>query len=180
MAECRADVEPYQSSMYKIGVMKKTFGPALNASRDSNAEDFGIGANIKDLHCSHRKIVLDCLSGSNGKESIAKAANLLCSAYFNGDAHGDGKRKPTFTEADMASALKAVGCGEPEPDLLLMYGPARCHLGFPAWRLRYTEIMYMGPLKPMKYGAIVKALYNCSKKYQNFEAGRGSSYRSSS
>jgi len=26
--------------MYKIGVMKKTFGPALNASRDSNAEDF--------------------------------------------------------------------------------------------------------------------------------------------
>jgi hypothetical protein len=53
--------------------------------------------------------VVDCLSGSNGKEGIAKAANLLCSAYFNGDTHGDDKRKPTFTEADMASALKAVG-----------------------------------------------------------------------
>jgi len=53
--------------------------------------------------------VVDCLSGSNGKEGIAKAASLLCSTYFNGDTHGDGKRKPAFTEADMASALKAVG-----------------------------------------------------------------------
>ncbi|KAH0887869.1 hypothetical protein HID58_050298, partial [Brassica napus] len=24
--------------------------------------------------------------------------------------------------------------------LLLVYGPVRSHLGFPAWRLRYTEI----------------------------------------
>jgi ditrans,polycis-polyprenyl diphosphate synthase len=43
----------------------------------------------------------------------------------------------------MSGALKAIGCGGPEPDLLLVYGPARCHLGFPAWRLRYTEIMYV-------------------------------------
>ncbi|KAL5138250.1 hypothetical protein HKD37_10G028470 [Glycine soja] len=28
-----------------------------------------------------------------------------------------------------------------ELDLLLVYGPVRSHLGFPAWRLRYTEIM---------------------------------------
>lgn len=33
------------------------------------------------------------------------------------------------------------GGGGPEPDLLLVYGPARCHLGFPAWRIRYTEIV---------------------------------------
>lgn len=53
--------------------------------------------------------MVDCLSASDGKEGIAKAASLLCSTYFNGDAHGDGKRKPAFTEADMASALKVVG-----------------------------------------------------------------------
>jgi len=29
------------------------------------------------------------------------------------------------------------------PDLLLVYGPIRSHLGFPAWRLRYTEIVYV-------------------------------------
>ena len=29
------------------------------------------------------------------------------------------------------------------PDLLLVYGPVRSHLGFPAWRLRYTEIVYV-------------------------------------
>ena len=54
-------------------------------------------------------MVIECLSGSDGKEGIAKAANLLCSTYLNGDTHGNGKREPTFTEADMASALKAVG-----------------------------------------------------------------------
>lgn len=53
--------------------------------------------------------MIDCLSGSDGKEGIAKAASLLCSTYLNGDTHGDDKRKPAFTEADMAGALKAVG-----------------------------------------------------------------------
>uniref|UniRef100_A0A6V7PH37 ditrans,polycis-polyprenyl diphosphate synthase [(2E,6E)-farnesyldiphosphate specific] n=1 Tax=Ananas comosus var. bracteatus TaxID=296719 RepID=A0A6V7PH37_ANACO len=75
----------------------------------------------------------------------------------------------SFTdEANMTKALKAVGYYGPEPDLLLVYGLARCHLGFPPWRLRYTEIMHMGPLKSMKYSAIVKALYDFSKKYQNY------------
>lgn len=37
--------------------------------------------------------------------------------------------------------LVLTGCGGPDPDLLLVYGPARCHLGFPPWRIRYTEIV---------------------------------------
>uniref|UniRef100_A0A0A9DHJ9 ditrans,polycis-polyprenyl diphosphate synthase [(2E,6E)-farnesyldiphosphate specific] n=1 Tax=Arundo donax TaxID=35708 RepID=A0A0A9DHJ9_ARUDO len=156
--------------LYNIdGVLKKSLEPAMNGSRDGNPGEYlDAGANIKGLHFSHREMVIDCLSGSDGKEGIAKAANLLFSPYINGDTHENGKKEPVFTEADMASALKAVGCGGPEPDLLLMYGPARCHLGFPAWRLRYTEIMHMGPLKSMKYGAVVKAFYNFSKKYQNY------------
>ncbi|KAG2542763.1 hypothetical protein PVAP13_9NG660000 [Panicum virgatum] len=156
--------------LYDIeGVLKKSLEPAMKGSRDGKAGEYlDIGASINYSHSSHKDMVIECLSGSDGKEGIAKAANLLCSTYLNGDTHGNGKREPTFTEADMASALKAVGCGGPEPDLLLMYGPARCHLGFPAWRLRYTEIMHMGPLNSMKYGAIVKALYNFSKKYQNY------------
>ncbi|CAN6290343.1 unnamed protein product [Urochloa humidicola] len=154
--------------LYDIeGVLKKSFEPAMKGSRDGKAGEYlGIGASIS--HSSHKDLVVECISGSDGKEGIAKAANLLCSAYLNGDTHGNGKMEPAFTEADMASSLKVVGCGGPEPDLLLMYGPARCHLGFPAWRLRYTEIMHMGSLKSMKYGAIVKALYNFSKKYQNY------------
>ncbi|KAL6648639.1 hypothetical protein ACP70R_012863 [Stipagrostis hirtigluma subsp. patula] len=157
--------------LYDIdGVLKKSFEPAMNVSRDENSGKYSdMGANNKALHFSHREMVIDCISGSDGKEGIAKAATFLCSTYFNGDTHGNGKYEPAFTEADMASALKAVGCGGPEPDLLLVYAPARCHFGFPAWRLRYTEIMHMGPLKSMKYGAIVKAFYNFSKKYQNYE-----------
>uniref|UniRef100_A0A0E0CWN1 ditrans,polycis-polyprenyl diphosphate synthase [(2E,6E)-farnesyldiphosphate specific] n=1 Tax=Oryza meridionalis TaxID=40149 RepID=A0A0E0CWN1_9ORYZ len=130
--------------LYDIdGVLKKTFAPAMNGSR----------------------------YGNSGKylDGIAKAASLLCSTYVNGNRNTCGIGEIVFTEADMSGALKAIGCGGPEPDLLLVYGPARCHLGFPAWRLRYTEIMHMGPLNSMKYGAIVKAFYKFSKKYQNFD-----------
>ncbi|KAK3150761.1 hypothetical protein QOZ80_3AG0237370 [Eleusine coracana subsp. coracana] len=151
------------------GVLKKSFDPAMNVSRDGNwGEYLDIGANIKAVQFRHKEMMIDCISGSDGKEGIAKAANLLCSTYLNGNTEENGKNGPVFTEADMANALKAVGCGGPEPDLLLMYGPVRCHLGFPAWRLRYTEIMHMGSLKSMKYGALVKALYTFSKKHQNY------------
>jgi len=160
--------------LYDIdGVLKKLFEPGMNGSRDDNPVDYlDVSANIKALDCCHKQMTIECISGSDGKEGIAKAANLLCSTFSytpdNVKSEENVKSESVFTETDMASALKSVGCAGPEPDLLLMYGPARCHLGFPAWRLRYTEIMHMGPLKSMKYGAVVKALYNFSKKHQNY------------
>ncbi|KAH1066935.1 hypothetical protein J1N35_031922 [Gossypium stocksii] len=60
------------------------------------------------------------------------------------------------------------GSGGPEPDLLLVYGPARCHLGFPACRIKYTEIVHMGPLKPMNYGSLIKAIYKFTMKINPF------------
>ncbi|KAJ4746802.1 Dehydrodolichyl diphosphate synthase complex subunit NUS1 [Rhynchospora pubera] len=83
------------------------------------------------------------------KEAAAKGANYLCSNYLKNQDDTLNKLGPKFTEPDISSALKAVGHDGPEPDLLLVYGPARCHLGFPAWRLRYTEIVHMGPLTSM-------------------------------
>ncbi|KAK9931482.1 hypothetical protein M0R45_018756 [Rubus argutus] len=68
----------------------------------------------------------------------------------------------------MDDALKDVGGRGPDPDLLLVYGPARCHLGFPAWRMRYTEIVHMGQLKSMKYGSLVKAIYKFTTVRQNY------------
>ncbi|GMP38004.1 hypothetical protein CsSME_00009434 [Camellia sinensis var. sinensis] len=47
------------------------------------------------------------------------------------------KEPPIFTESHVSEALNAVGSGGPDLDLLLVYGPARCHLGFPPWRIRY-------------------------------------------
>ncbi|KAM3230419.1 hypothetical protein ACQJBY_060916 [Aegilops geniculata] len=159
------------------GVLKKLFEPGMNGSRDDNPRDYlDVSANIKALDCYQKQMTIECISGSDGKEGIAKAASLLCSTYLSGDSYtqenvkseDNVKNEPVFTETDMASALKSIGCAGPEPDLLLVYGPARCHLGFPTWRLRYTEIMHMGPLKSMKYGAIVKAFHNYSKKHQNY------------
>ncbi|XP_056689550.1 uncharacterized protein [Spinacia oleracea] len=89
-------------------------------------------------------------------------ANLLFLKYK------DGGDKPKFTEPLLDEALGLVGCSGPDPDLLLNYGPARCHLGFPAWRMRYTEIVHMGYLKSKKYGSLIKAIYRFTTIRQNY------------
>jgi ditrans,polycis-polyprenyl diphosphate synthase len=54
-------------------------------------------------------MTIECLSGSDGKESIAKAANLQCSDFCNYDTHGHKKSGNALTEADIVCALRAVG-----------------------------------------------------------------------
>uniref|UniRef100_A0A453NLI4 Uncharacterized protein n=1 Tax=Aegilops tauschii subsp. strangulata TaxID=200361 RepID=A0A453NLI4_AEGTS len=54
-------------------------------------------------------MAIECLSGSDSKEGIAKAANLLCSDFCNRNTHGHNKGDNAFTEADMVCALRAVG-----------------------------------------------------------------------
>ncbi|RWR93565.1 dehydrodolichyl diphosphate synthase complex subunit NUS1 [Cinnamomum micranthum f. kanehirae] len=114
------------------------------------------------------KMTLEFLSISDGREGIAKAASYLCSKYMKAKTLSGNQNERVFTESDVDIALKAVGCGGPEPDLLLIYGPARCHLGFPAWRMRYTELVHMGTLKSMKYGAVVKAIHKFLTVRQNY------------
>ncbi|XP_031402368.1 dehydrodolichyl diphosphate synthase complex subunit NUS1 isoform X1 [Punica granatum] len=111
---------------------------------------------------------LEFASQSDGKEALAKAANLLLKKHLKLRSLGENQEEKIFTEAHMTEALRAVGSGGPEPDLLLVYGPVRCHLGFPAWRLRYTEIVHMGPLKSLKYGSLLKAIYKFTLVRQNY------------
>jgi ditrans,polycis-polyprenyl diphosphate synthase len=68
-------------------------------------------------------MTLECISGSDGKEGIAKAANLLCSTYLNGDrsGHENVKSESVFTETDMASALKSVGTLKQPPFSCMIY-----------------------------------------------------------
>lgn len=103
------------------------------------------------------------ISFPDGKHAVAKAANVLLKKHYL----SDNTEKLELTESDMTDALGAIGMfffpnyfpyfssgstiistffvksgyGAPDPDLMLIYGPARCHLGFPAWRMRYTEIV---------------------------------------
>ncbi|KAJ4963554.1 hypothetical protein NE237_023493 [Protea cynaroides] len=119
------------------------------------------------LFLERKHIVLEFVSFSDGKEGVAKAASFLCSKYLKGASRG-GEQELVFSEPEMTNALRAVGVGGPEPDLLLVYGPTKCHLGFPAWRLRYTEIIHMGSLKSMKYGAIVKSIRKFTMVKQNY------------
>ncbi|XP_042508496.1 dehydrodolichyl diphosphate synthase complex subunit NUS1-like isoform X2 [Macadamia integrifolia] len=124
-------------------------------------------ADERNLFLERKHMVLEFVSFSDGKEGVAKAASFLCSKYLKGASRGEDQ-EPVFTEPEMTSALRAVGCGGPEPDLLLIYGPGRCHLGFPAWRLRYTEIVHMGSLKSMNYGAMIRSIRKFTMVHQNY------------
>ncbi|KAJ9537833.1 hypothetical protein OSB04_030566 [Centaurea solstitialis] len=113
---------------------------------------------------SEKRMDFEFVSISDGKEAVAKAANLLLKKYYS-----DGEsEKPFFTETHLTEALRTLGAVEPDPDLLLIYGPARCLLGFPAWRIRYTEMVHMGSLKYKKYGLILKAIHRFTKVKQNY------------
>ncbi|XVE93563.1 hypothetical protein REPUB_Repub01dG0205700 [Reevesia pubescens] len=149
----------------KEGILKK--------SRDFILEKLDGAILFRDVHennvlLDQQHMTLEFASFSDGKEAVAKAANVLFMKYLKSGATDQNQEEQIFTESQMSEALKTVGSGGPEPDLLLVYGPARCHLGFPAWRIRYTEIIHMGPLKSMKYGSLIKAIYKFTMVRQNY------------
>ncbi|KAL2477169.1 Undecaprenyl pyrophosphate synthetase family protein [Forsythia ovata] len=112
----------------------------------------------------HKYMNLEVISFSDGKEAVAKAANFLFEKHYS----SANMEKLNLKEADMAAALTSIGCGGTDPDLMLIYGPARCHLGFPAWRMSYTEIVHMGSLKSMNFGSLVKAIHGFTMVHQNY------------
>ncbi|KAI3991907.1 hypothetical protein MKX01_012852 [Papaver californicum] len=130
-----------------------------------------LGSDEKRIYLDQNQMTLEFASFSDGKAGIAKASSLLCSKYLKIDSSGGNQNEPTiFTESDLTEALVEVGHNGPKPSLLLTYGVVRCHLGFPAWRMPYTEIAHMGPLKSMKYGALLKAIEEFTRVKQNYGA----------
>ncbi|GAV73728.1 hypothetical protein CFOL_v3_17211 [Cephalotus follicularis] len=147
------------------GVLKKSKEVILG--KLSNATLFE-EADKNDSLLDEKHITLEFASLSDGKEAVAKAANLLLAKYSKFTSFGGDQEEQTFTEAHLTEALGTIGCQGPEIDLLLVYGPERCHLGFPAWRLRYTEILHMGPLNSMSYGFLIKAIHKFTTVRQNY------------
>ncbi|XP_028182701.1 dehydrodolichyl diphosphate synthase complex subunit nus1-like [Glycine soja] len=86
-------------------------------------------------------MTLEFLSQADGREAVAKAVNLIFVENLKQHKLGGELDLQILLEPQLNEALQIVGSKGPEPDLLLVYGPVRSHLGFPAWRLRYTEIM---------------------------------------
>ncbi|CAN8312008.1 unnamed protein product [Cochlearia groenlandica] len=96
----------------------------------------------KDLSPSPKHMAIEFISSSDNKEAVVKAANILLEKYLKSSHTENEKGESFFTESHLNEALRVVGENVHVPDLLLVYGPVRSHLGFPAWRLRYTEITY--------------------------------------
>lgn len=149
----------------KEGILKKSKEYILAKLNDASLlED----SHDEDVLVNQKGFTLEFASFSDGKEAVAKAANVLISKYSKSNGYEMNQEDQNFTEADMTEALKAVGCVVLEPDLMLVYGPVRCHLGFPAWRMRYTEIIHMGPLKSMRRGSLIKAIHTFTMVRQNY------------
>ncbi|GAB2218959.1 hypothetical protein Droror1_Dr00006584 [Drosera rotundifolia] len=146
------------------GVLNKSKDAILQKCNADLSKGFDVGKPLSD----GSRLTLEFTSLPDGKEGIAKAANYLFMKHLELKSNGEIIEKPNFTESLMDEALKVVGCCGPDPDLLLVYGPARCHLGFPPWRVRYTEIVHMGPLKSMKYGCLIKAVHKFTTVRQNY------------
>ncbi|KAJ1427393.1 Decaprenyl diphosphate synthase-like superfamily [Sesbania bispinosa] len=86
-------------------------------------------------------MTLEFVSYVDGRETVAKAANLIFMDNLkrhNLSGEHDGQ---IFLEPRLNEAIQIVGSKGSELDLLLVYGPVRSHLGFPAWRIRYIEIV---------------------------------------
>jgi ditrans,polycis-polyprenyl diphosphate synthase len=66
-------------------------------------------------------MVIEWLSGSDGKEGIAKVANFLYSAHDDSLIHRSGTQDIIFMEADMAYALRSVGVYMGEKNLLSIF-----------------------------------------------------------
>lgn len=144
----------------KEGVLKRSEEALLMLLKSEKLyEETTSGQPLRD----QKYMNLEVISFSDGKHAVAKAADFLFKGRYLSAKTEDLK----LTESDMTDALGAIGCGGSEPDLMLIYGPARCHLGFPAWRIRYTEIVHMGPLMSMKFGALIKAIHRFTMVHQN-------------
>ncbi|XP_050234969.1 uncharacterized protein LOC126683172 isoform X2 [Mercurialis annua] len=146
------------------GVLKKS--KKFIIQRLNNAVDIEEAVQ-KNLPSEDKQMTLEFVSASDGKEAVAKAANLLLTKYTNLVSSNAGHEE-AITETHVNEALRDLGYIGPEPDLLLVYAPVRCYLGFPAWRIRYTEIVHMGPLKSMRYGSLIKAIHKFTTVRQNY------------
>ncbi|CAK8539206.1 unnamed protein product [Lathyrus sativus] len=147
------------------GVLKKSKVAIFQEMKNAKSIE---EVNEAVTHHVSDHMTLEFVSYVDGKEAVAKAANLIFVENLKRHNFGGELDCQIPLESHLNQALQIVGCKGPEPDLLLVYGPVRSHLGFPAWRIRYTEIVHMGSLNFMRHGSLIKAIYNFIKVHQNY------------
>lgn len=66
-------------------------------------------AGKNDTLINQKNITLEFCSFSDGREAVAKAANVLFVQYTDLGTFGREQEEPLFTEPQMAKALRTVG-----------------------------------------------------------------------
>ncbi|MCO5583795.1 hypothetical protein L7F22_037709 [Adiantum nelumboides] len=108
------------------------------------------------------RVELICLQ--DGKRAIVEAARNICCKSWQLGALSN------LREDDVDISLKEIGGIGPDPDLLLLFSSSRCLQGYPPWRLRLTEIQYIGSIKNASEQTIFAALDEFS--YKNHRYGK--------
>ncbi|XP_057426888.1 uncharacterized protein LOC130720277 isoform X2 [Lotus japonicus] len=142
------------------GVLKKSKEAIFQKLKNAKSIE---GVNEAVTHHVPDHMTLEFISYVDGKEAVAKAANLTFEENLKRHNLGGELDGQILLEQQLNEALQIVGGKGPEPDLLLVYGPVRSHLGFPAWRIRH-----MGSLNSMRYGSLIKVIHNYTKVHQNY------------
>ncbi|GER52401.1 Nogo-B receptor [Striga asiatica] len=130
---------------------------------------------------------LEVISFSDSKDAVAKAANFLLMKHYLGT-----EETPELTEPDMTNALKAIGmvwdsrarshvnlwaCEMPPRISSLEKSLHRDGVSITPLSCGFKELLdnfvinpnqHMGPLKSMKFGAIIKAIHKFTKVHQNY------------
>ncbi|KAJ1390908.1 Decaprenyl diphosphate synthase-like superfamily [Sesbania bispinosa] len=123
--------------LYTVGVLKKSKEVIFQKLKNAKPIE-EVNEAVTDHAPDH--MTLEFVSYVDGRETVAKAANLIFMDKLkrhNLDGELNGQ---ILLESRLNEAIQIAGSKGPEPGLLLVYGPVRSNLGFPAWRIRYTEI----------------------------------------
>ncbi|EFJ22757.1 hypothetical protein SELMODRAFT_442999 [Selaginella moellendorffii] len=96
---------------------------------------------------SEPRMVVELLSMSDGKNAIAEAARRIHDDLRGSSRQDQLERINSLTETDVNESLKQIGRWKPDPELMLVFGKINSVQGFPPWRIKLTEIIYMGELR---------------------------------
>ncbi|MCO5559621.1 hypothetical protein L7F22_013222 [Adiantum nelumboides] len=108
---------------------------------------------FSEAPCERRGCLLvELLCIQDGKTAIVEAARNICCKSWQLGALSN------LREDDIDVSLKEIGRIGPDPDLLLLFSSSRCLQGYPPWRLRLTEIQYIGSIKNASEQTIFAAL----------------------
>lgn len=133
---------------------------------DTNFSNLGVQFGVNDVRNKGKngreiRTRITLLDGKNGRQNIVTATRDLCQDVV------DGKQSSDVNSAVFSRYIQASN-DWPDPELVLIFGPAFSTVGYLPWQLRLTEIMHLHTHHNMTYPDFYNVLRQYSKCEQRF------------